>query len=1176
MDAHDIDAQRRQLLMAAAFGGALSACGGNGNAATAPGSTGSPATPPPAAAAGTLITTTTLRDTVTGSAPVSFGQVFRPGDLPAGSALDGLQIDVKTRWPDGSVSFGVVSALLDLQANAAYALALRSGSGAAGPVLTTADLRATGVKAAVDAGSFGSAAWSDADWDQPFASWVSGPLMSSWKFRKPIGTDPHLVAWLDVNLWRDGSVEVLPSVENGYLLVPAPSSKVASYVFALGGRERFRQTIELLHHQRTPLLSGTATSHWLGAAHDVTVKHDAAYLQATGLVPTYQAVTPVQAARVRALPTSFVPLQQGSFPLAIGTAGYSPSIGLLPEWDVLYLTCSAPETFKGVVFNGYSAGRYGFHFRDETNPQQAFRPPRISRYSTLTVMEPSPGWTTPPQAGGAQPPAWPSSHQPSMGYLAYLVTGRQYFLEELQFLAAANALAAPNTWREGVKGLFKTEAAGSVRGVAWRWRTLAQAVAATPDDDTVFKAEFAANLRNNIEYYHGRYVLKPSNPLGFVTPYSDYNGLMGGQIAAGSTAQSLVVQGGLYGAPYNETADDQYVGWKLTIGGETRTVTSFVMSTNVVTVAPPFSRAPAENTRYTINDDVYFDATWMQAFFTAALGYAKDLATALDGTTRSRLDALFAWNAPNVIGQFGTAAEGDFLFRDAAPYSIAIAPSETPDFEGGGGPWYSNWGQVYRATFGGRSPLDRKPPPYVAPGPKVDGPLRMGLNADGYLANALPALAYAVRHQVAGAQAAYQRLSSASNWSEFVQGLQLQPVWAVAPGVAMAAAGAGAAGAAAVVPPAWNRGQAAGEWRELPGSNLSAQVPTNVALTLSGGAAVVGPRSRLDAWCGLSIDTRSSEVWAAANGGHGDYYGNEVVKIALMADQPAWVEWFAGSNGKVVDNVTAPSNEHPELGRYKDGLPTSAHSYYGQQFIERHDRALRLGGSMSPYGSGWQDVEAFNVKLPQGTNGWDAAGTYPPVFGAAGWTLAIGFCVCKDPSTERLYVVQAPSLRRFTPAAAGVGGRWEVMGPLPAELNSGAMAATAVDTKRGRLLWLRGYGPKQPYTCDLATGTWTARTHPSSAARPAFDALLPSLGMVYVPHLDAFLVRGTAAGAAVFRIDADTLAVTLLATRGGSAIERGPALSGEEGVYNRWLWVPALRGVVYFPHAGSNAWFLQL
>ncbi len=125
--------------------------------------------------------------------------------------------------------------------------------------------------------------------------------------------------------------------------------------------------------------------------------------------------------------------------------------------------------------------------------------------------------------------------------------------------------------------------------------------------------------------------------------------------------------------------------------------------------------------------------------------------------------------------------------------------------------------------------------------------------------------------------------------------------------------------------PSWNTGQAVNEWREIAGSSMNLSAPTHTALTLSGGSAVVGPSSRMDAWCGLSIDTRSSWVWSAANGGHGDYYGNEVVKLDLMADAPAWVEWFAGSNGKVVDNSTTPGTA--SLARYQDGLPCSCHSF---------------------------------------------------------------------------------------------------------------------------------------------------------------------------------------------------------------------------------------------------------
>jgi hypothetical protein len=376
--------------------------------------------------------------------------------------------------------------------------------------------------------------------------------------------------------------------------------------------------------------------------------------------------------------------------------------------------------------------------------------------------------------------------------------------------------------------------------------------------------------------------------------------------------------------------------------------------------------------------------------------------------------------------------------------------------------------------------------------------------------------------------------------------------------------------------PSWRQGQGVNEWREIPGSAMSLCSPTNTAVTAEGRTAVVGPSSRLNTWCGLSIDTRNSQVWSLANGGHGDYYGNEVLKLDLMADVPAWVEWMPGSSGAVVDYTTLPTD--PSHARYRDGLPCSAHSYYGQQFIERQDRALRMGGSTSPIGSCFENVEGFRSTVQRGSNGWDAAGTFGFAVGGVngGWTVSIGWSACKDPVTEIIYVVNAPYIRKFTPATSGVGGVWSILSVQPNEINTGALGATAVDWRRNRLLWLKGYGPNVPYTCDLASGTWTTRSHPASAAKAEFDALLPSLGMVYVAQLDAYLVRGGAAGDKVYRIDATTYEISMLATTGGSAIPQSPPLSNEENVYNRWLFVPALEGVVYFPRSESNAWFLRL
>ena len=381
---------------------------------------------------------------------------------------------------------------------------------------------------------------------------------------------------------------------------------------------------------------------------------------------------------------------------------------------------------------------------------------------------------------------------------------------------------------------------------------------------------------------------------------------------------------------------------------------------------------------------------------------------------------------------------------------------------------------------------------------------------------------------------------------------------------------------AAASMPAWRTQLAVNNWVEIQGSAMQLSVPKNTARQTTGVSAVVGPAARLSAWCGVSIDTRHSAAWSVANGGHGDYYGNEVVKFDLMADAPVWVEWRAGSSGSVVDAIALASD--PSHARYKDGLPCSAHSYYGQQFIERQNRALRLGGSTAPIGSAFENVESFDSNVEQGVNGWDAAGTFGFCLGGVngGWTPSIGWCTCKDALTEIVYVVTAPYIRKFTPSQSSIGGTWTILGNLPSELNSGALGATAVDTGRNRLLWLKGYGPNSPYTCDLTTGVWTSQVHPASAAKAAFDKLLPSLGMVYVPQLDAFLVRANAAGDTVYVIDAATFSISLLATNGGGNVPQGQVINNEENVYSKWLFVPALEGVIYFPRSEANAWFLRL
>ena len=461
-----------------------------------------------------LMTSFDLTSAVGGAnLPFALGFAFRKGDVPAGAQVAGnipaLQVSEKNRWPDGSLKFATVSGRADLVAGVARTIKLGVGVAPVGAALTTSDLRATGITASVGAGVFGAAAWSGADWDAPFQAWISGPQMSSWVYRKALGADPHLVAWLEVRLFTDGAVEILPWIENGYLNVAAPINKNAEYVFTLGGTERFRATFDLPNHCRSVLISGSRFSHWLGADPQVVPNHDKAYLQATRLVPTYGAVVPDSSGVWSTLPQTYSPLQQGNYANAMGMGGYQSAIGLLPEWDVLYLASNSRRAYAGVITNAYSAGRFGIHYRDETTQ----RPLRFSSYPNLvthggastgianTGASSKNSFT--PGAQGTTPPTWDSPHHPSVGFTAYLLTGRFYFMEEVQFAATVNYLKNTDHARKFAGGVFQSNVgANTTRGAAWAIRTLAQAACVTPDNDNALRAEFTASMAANVEFYY--------------------------------------------------------------------------------------------------------------------------------------------------------------------------------------------------------------------------------------------------------------------------------------------------------------------------------------------------------------------------------------------------------------------------------------------------------------------------------------------------------------------------------------------------------------------------------------------------------------------------------------------------------------------------------------------------
>lgn len=488
--------------------------------------------PPPSPVTGSSTLRLTSSTTGTGL-PFSAGYAFRRGDIPSGKYitanngnLRGFQAVVKNRWHDGSVKFAVLSGLIDLQANSEQTLTIGwTDAAPSGATQGLASLKATGISTSISFGSYGTASWSGNDWDSPFLSPVSGSEMSSWVYRKPIGLDQHLVAWLEVRLYRGGAVEIVPWIENGYLLRPSPGERSGAVVFSVNGATRFSDSITLYNHTRAVLASGQVLSHWLNGEPGITFRHDTGYLQLTGLVPAYRGVTTASSSAMNSLATTYTPLAQANYPNTMGAAGYDPSIGPLPEWDVVYLTSGGDErAWRAIQVNGYAAGRYGIHFRDESTN----RAPLLSTYPNLVLDSTSgvggTGASTQnqytPAASGGTNANFATTHMPSIGFLAYLVTGRWYFLDEMQLLASILLLKQTDRVREYSRGIIQTAAgANTVRGTAWTVRALTHAASMTPDDDTAAKNQLIGVIENNVDWYHARYVAIPSNPLGVVEPY---------------------------------------------------------------------------------------------------------------------------------------------------------------------------------------------------------------------------------------------------------------------------------------------------------------------------------------------------------------------------------------------------------------------------------------------------------------------------------------------------------------------------------------------------------------------------------------------------------------------------------------------------------------------------------
>lgn len=496
----------------------------------------------------------------------------RKGEIPSGSgvAVSGssqvqVQVNVQNRWRDGSVKFVLISGRATVASGSPLTMTLAAGTTpGTGNALTEADLLASGVDATLQFASgtlvtlrslIGRAAAGSstgAITSGRVKTLASGPQMSSWLYCAPLGTNTHLTAWFEVRYFGGSTVHVLPWIENGWTRLTNCAGQSGRLSFTLSGSTRFDQSeVHIASHCRVVAQNTVGVGYWSDTAPDLYAAPDPLYLQLTKLVPSYLVDTSSSTTRLDGLAQAYSPAMfgqlvssprdsggngtnNGEFDAGMGSAGYHAGIGLLPEWDAFYLSSKADQrAWRAVVANALGYGRYGVHFRDENTLRPVLHTdipnktlPQGSNYNisdiganqfgaseTLPTVATLSGTTLKPEY-------FAHTHHPSGGFLAYLLTGHEYFKELSQFIAGTCFLRMNNLQRDYVNGYFMTHNETN-RGAAWALRSVFQA-ATIAEDGSAAQTGFATLAGSNIGWYHRTYIQTPCGSFGVPRPYSNF------------------------------------------------------------------------------------------------------------------------------------------------------------------------------------------------------------------------------------------------------------------------------------------------------------------------------------------------------------------------------------------------------------------------------------------------------------------------------------------------------------------------------------------------------------------------------------------------------------------------------------------------------------------------------
>jgi hypothetical protein len=442
---------------------------------------------------------------------ISFGQMFRKGDVrPSASlsvALAGTsvpwQLNAKSLYPDGSVRHGVLSLQLPaMHSGDELQGAISPASGAIAPVMAPTappdlDIVLT-FAPGTDHTKTLRARLADvvnAPGTHKTAPWLMGPLVREQRYYGPAMNGIQVVFDVWSPVVGTPHVDVIfhnDSADNGDI-----DTQTYNVAITLDGRPAWHAD-NVWHYPH-------ATWHKIISASDAPPRAvpDMRLLREIGAIPNYADIRPdrreAQKFQPQTLDQGAPPLDSAGLTMYMATTGGRADIGPLPSWAVFYLLDPSRENQNTLTATADAAGSVPWHVRDP----QTNGPINIDAHPDVWLDgrgQAVPGILA--RKYYVSDTKWTpdDAHQPSLSYLPYLLTGSQYYRDELAMQAGYVLLAMDPAFRGRGAGILL---GSQLRAIAWGMRTLANAAFILPMDDARY---FQSKLEGNLQEITRRYI----------------------------------------------------------------------------------------------------------------------------------------------------------------------------------------------------------------------------------------------------------------------------------------------------------------------------------------------------------------------------------------------------------------------------------------------------------------------------------------------------------------------------------------------------------------------------------------------------------------------------------------------------------------------------------------------